>query len=156
MSSHDFTNVSQLLQKGLSFESKKDSRDFSRSNDRSSRPNINVVDYDTESSHDENADVCVAEWNWASTSKPFVCSSLKPASKSRQDDMCFTFDVAKCDRIFDYLLQEKQIKLPSNHVIPSLEQLRKHASCKWHHSFSHVTNDCNVFRCQVQSAINEG
>jgi hypothetical protein len=33
-------------------------------------------------------------------------------------------DVAKCDRIFDYLLQEKQIKLPSGHVIPSPEQLK--------------------------------
>jgi hypothetical protein len=37
--------------------------------------------------------------------------------------MCYTFDVANCDRIFDYLLQEKQIKLPSGHVIPSSEQL---------------------------------
>jgi hypothetical protein len=35
--------------------------------------------------------------------------------------MHFTFDVAKCDRIFDYLLQEKQMKLSSNHVIPSPE-----------------------------------
>jgi hypothetical protein len=43
--------------------------------------------------------------------RPFVCSSLKLASKSRQDEMRYTFDVAKCDRIFDYLLQEKQIKL---------------------------------------------
>jgi hypothetical protein len=31
--------------------------------------------------------------------------------------MRFTFDVAKCDRIFDYFLQEKQIKLPSNYLI---------------------------------------
>jgi hypothetical protein len=31
--------------------------------------------------------------------------------------MCYTFDVAKCDRIFDYLLQEKQIKLLSGHQI---------------------------------------
>jgi hypothetical protein len=38
--------------------------------------------------------------------------------------MSYTFDVTKCDRIFDYLLQEKQIKLPSNHVIPLLEQLK--------------------------------
>jgi hypothetical protein len=38
--------------------------------------------------------------------------------------MHYTFDVAKCDRIFDYLLQEKQIKLPSGHVIPLLEQLK--------------------------------
>jgi hypothetical protein len=50
--------------------------------------------------------------------------SLKQTSKSRQDEIRFTFDVTKCDRIFYYLLQEKQIKLPSNHVILSLEQLK--------------------------------
>jgi hypothetical protein len=51
-----------------------------------------------------------------SKSKPFVCSSLKPASKSRQDKIPHTFNVAKCDRIFDYMLQDKQIKLPSGTV----------------------------------------
>jgi hypothetical protein len=79
-----------------------------------------------------------------------------PASKSRPDEMHYTFNVAMCDMIFDYLLQEKQIKLPSGHVIPSPEQLKKHAYCKWHNSYSHGTNDCNVFRQQVQLAINEG
>jgi hypothetical protein len=70
--------------------------------------------------------------------------------------MCYTFNVAKCDRIFDYLLQEKQIKLPSGHVIPLPEQLKKHACSKWHNPYSHATNDCNIFRQQVQSAITEG
>jgi hypothetical protein len=70
--------------------------------------------------------------------------------------MRYMFDIAKCDRIFDYLLQEKQIKLPGGHVIPSPKQLKKHAYCKWHNSYSHATNNCNVFRRQVQSAINEG
>jgi hypothetical protein len=65
---------------------------------------VNMVEYSSESSDDEEADMCVAEWNWASKSKQFVCSSLKPTSNSRQDEMCYTFDVVKCDRIFDYLL----------------------------------------------------
>jgi hypothetical protein len=108
-----------------------------------------MVEYTSESSGDEKADMCVAEWSWASKSKPFVCSSLKQASKSRQDEILFTFDVTKCDRIFDYLLQEKQIKLSSNHVIPSSEQLKKHAYYKWHNSYSYATNDCNVFHRQV-------
>jgi hypothetical protein len=30
------------------------------------------------------------------------------------------------------------------------------AYCKWHNSYSHATNDCNIFRRQIQSAINEG
>jgi hypothetical protein len=63
-----------------------------------------MVEYSSESSDDEEADMCVAEWNWRSKSKPFVCSSLKSASKSRQDKMCNMFHVAKCDRIFNYLL----------------------------------------------------
>jgi hypothetical protein len=85
-----------------------------------------MVEYSSESLDDEEADMCVAEWSWGSKSKPFVCSSLKLTSKSRQDKMRYTFDIAKCDRIFDYLLQEKQIKLPSGNVIPSSEQLKKH------------------------------
>jgi hypothetical protein len=48
--------------------------------------------------------MCVAEWSWGCKSKPFVCSILKPASKSQQDEMHYMSDVAKCDRIFDYLL----------------------------------------------------
>jgi hypothetical protein len=89
-----------------------------------------MVEYSSESSDDEETDMCIAEWSRGSKSKQFVCSSLKPASKSRQDEIRYTFDVAKCDRIFDYLLQEKQIKLPSGHIIPSPEQLKKHAYCK--------------------------
>jgi hypothetical protein len=37
-----------------------------------------------------------------------------------------------------------------------MKELKRHAYCKWHNSFSHATNDCNVFRRQIQSAINEG
>jgi hypothetical protein len=114
-----------------------------------------MVEYSSKSLDDKDADMCVAKWSWGSRSKPFVCSTLKSASKSWQEKMCYTFDVAKCDRIFDYLLQEKQIKLPINHVIPSSEQLKKHAYYKWHNSYSHATNNCNIFRRQVRSAINK-
>jgi hypothetical protein len=115
-----------------------------------------MVEHGSESSDDEEANMCVAEWSWASKSKPLICSSFEPTSKSRQDEICFTFNIAKCESIFNYLLLEKQIKLPTNHVIPSSKQLKKHAYCKWHNSYSHATNDCNVFRRQVQSTINEG
>jgi hypothetical protein len=107
---------------------------------------INAVEYSSESSDDKETNMCVADWSWGTKSKPFVCSSLKPASKSQQEEVCHTFNVAKCDKFFDYLLQEKQIKLPSGHVISSLKQLKKHAYCKWHNSYSQATNDCNVFR----------
>jgi hypothetical protein len=155
---HVFFDISQVLQRDLDCESQaKEFRSFNRSGDkpRNECP-VNMVEYASESSDDEEANMCVGEWSWASKSKPFVSSCLKLASKSRQDEIRFTFDVTKCDRIFDYLLQKKQIKLSSNHVIPSSEQLKNHAYCKWQISYSHATNDCNVFRRQVQSAINKG
>ena len=68
--------------------------------------------------------------------------------------MKFTFDVSKCDRIFDELLCLGHIKI--FHVIPPLEELKRSAYCKFYNSHSHVTNDCKVFRRQVQSAMNEG
>jgi hypothetical protein len=158
LESHIFSDVSHVLQQALDYESRaKESRSFPRTSYRPRNEcHVNMVEYSSDLSDDEEADMCVAKWSWGSKSKPFVFSSLKPASKSRQDEMHYTFNIAKCDRIFDYLLQEKQIKLPSGQVIPSLEQLKKHAYCKWHNSYSHATNDCNVSHRQVQSAINEG
>jgi hypothetical protein len=106
LESHAFSDVSQVLQRALDCECQaKESRSFTRSGDkpRNDCP-INMVEYPNESSNDEEADMCIAKWSWASKSKPFVCSSLKPTSKSRQDEIHFTFDVTKCDRIFDYLL----------------------------------------------------
>jgi hypothetical protein len=101
-----FSNVSQVLQQALDCESQaKETRSFPRSIDKPrNKRHVNMVEYSSESSDDEKDDMCVAEWNWESKSKTFVCSSLKSASKSQQDEMRYTFDIAKCDRIFDYLL----------------------------------------------------
>ena len=68
----------------------------------------------------------------------------------------FAFDITKSDRIFDFLLQGGQIKLSPNHVIPSAEELKKIKYCKWHNATSHSTNECKVFRQQLQSAIESG
>jgi hypothetical protein len=85
LESHTFSDISQVLQMALDYESRaKESRGFARSSDkyRNDR-HINIVEYSSESSDDEEADMCIAEWNWASKSNLFVCSSLKPPSKSR-------------------------------------------------------------------------
>jgi hypothetical protein len=46
------------------------------------------------------------------------------------------------DKIFDELLKSGNIKI--NHIISSADELKRHAYYKWHNSFSHATNDCNV------------
>jgi hypothetical protein len=104
-----FSDVSHVLQRALDCESRaKESKSFPRASDKPGNEcHVNTVEYSSESSDDEEADMCVPKWSWGSKSKPFVYSSLKPASKSQQDEICYTFDVAKCDRIFHYLLQEK-------------------------------------------------
>ena len=43
-----------------------------------------------------------------------------------------------------------------SHVIPPFEELKRRAYCKFHNTFSHATNDGNVLRRQIQSAVNEG
>ena len=85
----------------------------------------------------------VAEFAWPPTSKNVTMPSLKPIQKNRTDAMKFTFDLAKCDRIFDELLRNIYIKL--SHALPSPEELKRRAWCKWHDYRSHTTNDCNVF-----------
>jgi hypothetical protein len=68
----------------------------------------------------------------------------------------FTSDITKVDRIFDLLLQEGQIKLSPNHVIPLAKELNKIKYCKWHNATSHSTNECKVFRQLLQSTIGFG
>jgi hypothetical protein len=111
LESHVFSDVSQVLQRALDYDSRaKESRSFPRSSDKPrNERHVNMVEHSSESSNDEEADMCVAEWSLGSKSKPFVCSSLKSACKSQQDEMRYTFDVAKCDRIFDYLLQDSKL-----------------------------------------------
>jgi hypothetical protein len=103
--------------------------------------------------HNENKEVCAAEFMWSPNDKANTCASLKPTHKSR-DEMKFTFDMAKCDKIFDELVKLGKIKM--SHTIPPLDQLKRRVYCKFHNSFSHATNDCNNFHRQIQSAINEG
>jgi hypothetical protein len=112
---------------------------------------MHMLDY--ESSDDENKEVCAVEFTWSPNDKVNTYASLKSAHKSR-DEMKFTFDVAKCDKIFDELLKLGRIKIP--HTIPPLDQLERHTYCRFHHSFPHATKYCNTFHRQIQQAINEG
>jgi hypothetical protein len=56
---------------------------------------------------------------FAPRNKSYSSSSLEPASKGRQEEIKFTFDVSKCDRIFDELLKPGNIKL--THTILQLK-----------------------------------
>jgi hypothetical protein len=54
---------------------------------------------------------------------PDTCGSLNPIYRNRQDEMKYTFDVGKCDKIYDELLRIGKIRL--SHAIPPIEELKK-------------------------------
>ena len=137
-----FLDVSQVLQKALANESRA-KETLQKSNGKPNRP-VYILGCESNCSDDEGKNVYAAEFAWPSNDKPCTCGSLKPIQKNRQDNIKFTFDVSKCDRIFYELNRLGYIKL--SHAIPPLEELKRHAYCKWHNLFSHATNDCNVFR----------
>jgi hypothetical protein len=56
-------------------------------------------------------------------------------------------------QIFDELVKSGYIKM--THTTPHDDELKRKAYCKLYNYFSHATNDCNVFRHRIQSAINE-
>jgi hypothetical protein len=68
---------------------------------------------------------CVAEWVDAD-SVPFVCSALNPVvQNNRQNKIRYTFDISNCDEIFDILVLEKRIRIPTDHVISLSKKLGK-------------------------------
>ena len=66
------------------------------------------------------------------------------------------FDVTKLDKLFDFLLEKGQIKLPDNHVMLSPKQLKNKKFCKFYNATSHFTNECRIFRQHMQKAIQQG
>jgi hypothetical protein len=91
---------------------------------------------------------------WPKQAKYSACSSLQPIQKKRHEEVKFTFNVGKCDKIFNELLKNGNIKI--DYTVPPTDELKHRAYCKWHNSFFHATNDSNVFRRQIYSAINKG
>jgi hypothetical protein len=99
--------------------------------------------------------VCVIKWVDTPKDKLISCSFLKP-NPDRKDEIKYTFDVSKCDKLFNVLVKGGVIRLTEGYVIPMPYQITKRKYCKWHDSYSHTTNECNYFRRQVQSALNDG
>ena len=84
---------------------------FKNSNDayKPHRSHTHVVEYDSDSSSDEDKEVYNPEFVWPSAAPS--CASLKPVQKNWKEEIKFTFDISKCDRIFDELLHLGHIKI---------------------------------------------
>ncbi|KAK1644923.1 hypothetical protein QYE76_062728 [Lolium multiflorum] len=109
-----------------------------------------LVEADEDEGSAGDQEVAVAEWTRGAS--PVSCKWVKPQGPPRG----FDFDVTKAEQIFDLLLKEKQLKVPEGHKIPTAQELNGKPYCKWHNTFTHATNDCRVWRQQIQMAIEQG
>nr|AAT85304.1 reverse transcriptase (RNA-dependent DNA polymerase) domain containing protein [Oryza sativa Japonica Group]ABF96312.1 retrotransposon protein, putative, unclassified [Oryza sativa Japonica Group] len=144
-SSEDFESLSHITQKVALHEQRYVE---ARKNSRK----VNHVCPYMYGSDDEDDDSEIAAAEWVRSKKVIPCHWVKSSGKEERYD----FDITKADKIFDLLLREKQIQLPAGNTIPSAEELGKKRYCKWHNSWSHMTNDYKVFRQQIQAAIEGG
>jgi hypothetical protein len=136
---HNFASVNQVLGRALAQVNW--SRDLSKS--KSDRFNIYFLSNDLDALDDGSNDTYATEFTWSSEDKSHTCASLNPIYRNWQDELKYTFDVGKCDKIYDELLRIGKIRL--SHAILLIEELEKWAYYKWHSSYPHVTNGCNVF-----------
>jgi hypothetical protein len=141
----DFDSLSHLIQKVTLHEHRS-------AEVRKNSKKVNHVCPYMYGSDDDEDDSEIAAAKWVRSKKVIPCQWVKSSGKEEKYD----FDITKVDKIFDLLLREKQIQLPAGHTIPSAEELGKKRYCKWHNSGSHSTNDCKVFRKQIQVAIEGG
>jgi hypothetical protein len=98
----------------------------------------------------EEQEVAIAEWTRGAN--PVSCKWVKQQGPAKG----FDFNESKVEQIFDLLLREKQLRLPEGHKFPTAQELQGRPYCKWHHLFTHTTNDCKELRRQIQSAIEQG
>jgi hypothetical protein len=59
---------------------------------------------DEKANDEASNEISIAEWIEKPGNNPTSCSFLKP-NGGRREEMRYTFDVSKCDHLFDLLLQ---------------------------------------------------
>ena len=89
---------------------------------------------------DEAEEVAMAEWNWGKK----IVMVQNPWGRGVEES--YDFDVTKSDKLFDFLFEKGQIKLPDNHIMLPSDQLKNKKFCKFHNATSHSTNECRIFR----------
>jgi len=117
-------------------------------------------DFDIDWNHVEESEVNIAELK---PGPPFVCKFLKPSNGKNHEEpkndrfvsKTYTFDVTKCDEIFDLLVNEGIMIVPKGLKLPHLEQRQKRGYCKFHGNFGHNTSRCVVFRDSKQKALDK-
>lgn len=95
---------------------------------------------------------------------PYACKVLKPSNGKNLVEpekigkyvaKTYTFDVSKCDEVFDLLVKDGQIIVPQGLKDPPRTK-EKRGFCKFHNFLGHKTHQCVLSRDLVQKALKEG
>ena len=80
--SSSFHSINQLQVRALGQEAK-----FKKEKDtyKSHRSNTHIVEYDSDSSDDEDKEVYATEFVWPASAKPSTCTSLKLTQRNRKE-----------------------------------------------------------------------
>ena len=122
----EFDNLGQLAQRVAALNSqfqniRRDTR-FQKSAAIAETYNPYSVDDGYEDNEEE---VAMAEWNWG---KKIV---MMPNPQGRGVEESYDFDITKLDKLFDFLLERGQIKLPANRVMLPPDQLKNKKFCNF-------------------------
>jgi hypothetical protein len=105
----EFSDTNELLQRALPYENHaKSSWFWDTANKNKEKHQVHCLE--EEADDEEGNEICVAEWVENPGDKPISCSFLKPNGGQR-DEMRYTFDVTKCDCLFDLLHRGGVIRL---------------------------------------------
>ena len=63
-----------------------------------------------------------------------------------EENEAYLLDISKADQIFDFLVKDKQIKLPEGHKLPPTNQIQNM-------SYSYCTNNCTIFYNVIQKTF---
>ena len=111
MLGQEFDNLGQLAQQvaalNSQFQSMRRDTRFQKSTTVAEAYNPFSID---DSYEDEEEEVAAAEWNWGKK------TVMVPNPWGRGVEENYDFDVTKLDKLFDFLLEKGQIKLPDGHA----------------------------------------
>ena len=139
----EFENLAHLIQRVSTFES----QHWTMHKDKYLKGITTMTNpYDAHSDEDDPKVVAV-EWTWGKA--PVSCPWVK------ETESAYDFDIKKADKIFDLLLEKKQLRLPANHVTPSAGELKGKKYYKFDNATNHNTNECRIFRLYIQKAIEQ-
>jgi hypothetical protein len=99
----EFFDTNQLLQRALPYENCAKSSQFrDNANKEMEKHHINIVDEEVDD--EEGNEICVVEWVKKPGDKPILCSFWK-SNGGQREELRYTFDISKCDHLFDLLLR---------------------------------------------------